>query len=299
LKEDVLEQIVDDYLQMNGYFTTHNVRFKPSRDHARYETSSDSVASDVDVVGYHPNRRGRNRVVVVSCKAWQTGFAADRMLAQLRGTAPNPRRARWKNFRELWDPKWAEAFVQEVEARTGSARFTYFLAVTHVRGDASAWENDPTIRKNLCGNPFRFLTLETMWSSVLTMLTTTPAASEIGRLAQLLKAAGLTAPFPVLPPTDPPAREARAQRSKPATAGPIKIAAEPVALEANGASMAWSNLIKQLTTRVRSAHEPRQEVRARLPRWPPDRRSPASRRRNGANLAERAERGLRPLHGHT
>jgi hypothetical protein len=29
MKEDVLEQIVDDYLQFKGYFTTHNVRFKP------------------------------------------------------------------------------------------------------------------------------------------------------------------------------------------------------------------------------------------------------------------------------
>ena len=29
MKEDVLEQIVDDYLQMQGYFTTHNVRFNP------------------------------------------------------------------------------------------------------------------------------------------------------------------------------------------------------------------------------------------------------------------------------
>jgi hypothetical protein len=26
MKEDVLEQIVDDYPQMQGYFTTHNVR---------------------------------------------------------------------------------------------------------------------------------------------------------------------------------------------------------------------------------------------------------------------------------
>jgi hypothetical protein len=32
MKEDVLEQIVDDYLQMQGYFTTHNVRFNPPRD---------------------------------------------------------------------------------------------------------------------------------------------------------------------------------------------------------------------------------------------------------------------------
>ncbi len=36
MKEDVLEQIVDDYLQLNGYFTVHNVRFKPSSDCAIY-----------------------------------------------------------------------------------------------------------------------------------------------------------------------------------------------------------------------------------------------------------------------
>jgi hypothetical protein len=29
VKEDVLEQIVDDYLQFEGYFTIHNVRFRP------------------------------------------------------------------------------------------------------------------------------------------------------------------------------------------------------------------------------------------------------------------------------
>jgi len=29
MKEDVLEQVVDDYLKFKGYFTTHNVRFGP------------------------------------------------------------------------------------------------------------------------------------------------------------------------------------------------------------------------------------------------------------------------------
>jgi hypothetical protein len=33
VKEDVLEQIVDDYLQFQGYFTTHNVRFRPRANH--------------------------------------------------------------------------------------------------------------------------------------------------------------------------------------------------------------------------------------------------------------------------
>jgi hypothetical protein len=58
VKEDVLEQIVDDYLQLRGYFTTHNVRFSPAKTHQDYESRQDSVSSDVDVVGYHPARIG-------------------------------------------------------------------------------------------------------------------------------------------------------------------------------------------------------------------------------------------------
>ena len=193
---------MDDYLQMKGYFTIHNVRFRPSLDQEGYNSTLDSVSSDVDVVGIHPRRKGNAKVVVVSCKAWQTGFRADHMVAQLKGEAPNPRRPRWLQFRELWDAKWSEAFVREIEARTGSRRFTYYLAVTRLIGDPTAWETNERIRDNLRGNPFKFLPLETMWAEVLSTVTSTPAASEMGRLAQLLKAAGLTATVPAAPPTD-------------------------------------------------------------------------------------------------
>lgn len=74
MKEDILEQVVGDYLKFKGYFTTHNVRFRPRENHPEYVASEDSVRSDVDVVGYHPRRTGVNRVVVVNCKAWQAGF---------------------------------------------------------------------------------------------------------------------------------------------------------------------------------------------------------------------------------
>jgi|SRR5664280_127730 len=201
MKEDVLEQVADDYLQFLGYLTTHNLRFKPSKDHPDYKSKLDSVTSDVDVVGYNPNLNGNERVVVVSCKAWQSGFNAPVVLSQLRGEAKNPVRPRMLQFRELWIPKWAEAFVDEIEKLTGTDRFTYMLAVTRLKGDPTGWETDETIQRNLRGNPFRFLPLETMWSHVLEEVTTTPAASEIGRLAQILKAAGLTAPAPIAPPT--------------------------------------------------------------------------------------------------
>ncbi len=74
MKQDVLERVVDDFLKFNGYSTTHNVAFRPRSDHPEYVGTQDSVRSDVDVVGYHPKRSELDRVMVVSCKAWQGGF---------------------------------------------------------------------------------------------------------------------------------------------------------------------------------------------------------------------------------
>jgi hypothetical protein len=205
VKEDVLEQVVDDYLQFKGYFTTHNVRFKPDTRHARYVANDDRVPSDVDVVGLHPRKTGVERVFVVSCKSWQGGFNSGRKLAELRAEVRNPKHATWRHFRELWVPKWSEAFLAEIERLTGQSTFTYRIAVTRLvgSGDPGAWAADPTIEENLPGCSFGFLTLEEMWATMLTELKTTPAASEIGRLAQLLKAAGLTAEIVVAPPEPP------------------------------------------------------------------------------------------------
>ncbi|HUB41119.1 MAG TPA: hypothetical protein VMA72_19940 [Streptosporangiaceae bacterium] len=164
MKEDVLEQIVDDYLQMQGYFTTHNVRFNPPKDQ-HYAPQVESVPSDIDVVGLHPRHTGARRVMVVSCKSWQSGFAAPQILAQLRGEAKNPKRPRELQFRELWMPRWAQGFRKKIEDITGSREFTYCLAVTRLQGDASGWADDATIRECLGGNPLQFLTLKDMWAS--------------------------------------------------------------------------------------------------------------------------------------
>jgi hypothetical protein len=212
MKEDVLEQIVDDYLNFEGYFTTHNVRFRPEPGCEGYVVADDSVPSDVDVVGYNPNKRGRDRVVVVSCKSWQGGFDATAKLAELRGEKKSPaNKKHWRHFRELWIPKWSEAFRDAIFDLTGQRSFAYRIAVTRLKGDADAWGTDPTISANLKGCSVGFLPLEEMWSAMLAKLTTTPAPSEIGRLAQLLKAAGLTAPEVVAEPSGPaPGSEAAA-----------------------------------------------------------------------------------------
>jgi hypothetical protein len=50
MKEDILEQLVDDYLQHKGYFTRHNIKFKPSKDSIDFDIQKDSVHSDIDIM---------------------------------------------------------------------------------------------------------------------------------------------------------------------------------------------------------------------------------------------------------
>ena len=209
MKEDVLEQIVEDYLQFKDYFTRHNVRFKPFDTHNDYIADQDRVSSDVDVVGSRPTGPDNERVVVVSCKSWQVGFNPRKKLTELREEGGPRKRQTWRHFRELWIPKWSEALRAEVKRLTGQETFSYRIAVTRLQGDdtekwTQAWKEDVTIQKNLPGCDVGFLTLEQMWGTMLNELKRTPASSEIGRLAQLLKAAGLTADSQVAPPTPPP-----------------------------------------------------------------------------------------------
>lgn len=73
-KEDILEQIVGEFLIHRGYFVQHNIKYLPRKDHPDFVASKDSNHSDIDVVGYNPKLSGAKRVVVVSCKSWQSGF---------------------------------------------------------------------------------------------------------------------------------------------------------------------------------------------------------------------------------
>ena len=105
MKEDILEQLVDDYLQSEGYFTIHNVKFRPSSEHPDYVTKTDSNYSDIDVLGINPNRRGYSRVWAVSCKSWQFGFDPEAKIRQIANGQIVSGREAWKPFRELVVPK--------------------------------------------------------------------------------------------------------------------------------------------------------------------------------------------------
>ena len=200
MKEDVLEQLIEDYLQTRGYFTRHNVPFKPARVKGSPHNPDHAVHSDVDVVGINPLKRGREKVRVVSCKSWQQGFNAAYRLDQMQGKAPNPKRSIWRSHRELWDPAWAKSFRDEVEALTDRSTFHYTIAVTRLTGKvkdpeeaADLWVSNPTIKANLAGSTFSFLEFRDVWQGIqdaqVNTTSSRPASSEIGRLAQLLRAA--------------------------------------------------------------------------------------------------------------
>jgi hypothetical protein len=98
MKEDILEQVVDDYLQARGFFTRHNIKFQPRKSHPAFNTLDDSVPSDIDVLGVNPNLRGRSRVWVVSCKSWQAGFRVRKVLEELKQNKIRSGREMWRFF---------------------------------------------------------------------------------------------------------------------------------------------------------------------------------------------------------
>ncbi len=178
MKEDILEQLVDDYLKFSGFFTIHNVKFKPAKDALDFTQREDAVPSDIDVVGYHPRLNGTDRVWVVSCKSWQSGFDPKRRIALIDSNKVVYGRQQWKSFRELAKKKWADGLIEEIERLTGSAQFTY------------VWQEHQPFRDNLRGNPIKVLTLQEMLSELYKKTTTAVAPSEIGRLLQVIKASG-------------------------------------------------------------------------------------------------------------
>lgn len=190
-KEDILEQVVEEYLLHKGYFVQHNIKYKPDPNHPDFISNQDSNHSDIDVIGYHPTKTGLDKVIAVSCKSWQGGFNPRRELDHIINSDSIRGRAAWKGFRELVVPKWSEAFLKAIEEASGRREFTYFLAVTKVNGDRSCWENHQPFQDSLEGNKIKLLDFSQMVREIYPNLGTTLASTEVGRLLQLFKASGI------------------------------------------------------------------------------------------------------------
>lgn len=188
-KEDILEQIVEEYLIHQGYFVQHNLKFLPRRDHPDWLPKMDNNHSDIDVLGFHPKKTGSDKIMAVSCKSWQKGFSPVSYLDKVKNNKKISGKVAWKSFRELTQPKWSEAFCDAVFRATGESSFTYVLAVSHCKGDKSVWETEPSFQQALKGNPISVLTFGEMVEQISEHLGTTLASSELGRLLQMFKAA--------------------------------------------------------------------------------------------------------------
>ena len=191
--EDVLEQVVDDWLRRQGYFTRTNVRFGPRLGDAGYVARDHNQQSDLDVVAIRPAApEGPDRVLAISCKAMQVGFSPNRWLAAAEADKIyNGKNAR-KHLRELWDPIWMTSLRSAVRELTGTDEFTYVLAITRLgtggSDDTSIWRNHPVVGANLGTTPAKVLTFGEMWSDLVDDVTERIEPSHVGRLAQLLKA---------------------------------------------------------------------------------------------------------------
>jgi hypothetical protein len=191
MKEDILEQIAADYLNLCGYFTRTNIKYRPSESDPEWKGKKDSVYSDIDVIGLNPLVPPPRRVVAISCKSWQEGFWAQ---WEIEAIADHTRkvagRERWKTYRELISPKWARAFRKKVKELTGESRFEYWIVCTRF-GDPEHekdWTHNAEFRKNLTPH-LRIVSLDIIFRETVQKIGTTPANSELGRLIQLLKAA--------------------------------------------------------------------------------------------------------------
>lgn len=194
--EDVLEQVVDDWLRRLGYFTRTNVRFGPRLGDPGYSTRDHNQMSDLDVLAVHPPKIAGGDpagVYAISCKAYQQGFSPGGWLRAVEaGRRYRGRPDAWKHLRELWDPFWAAALRQRVCDLTGVSRYTYVLAVVGAEpGEAEStnvWSDHPQVSANLAGNPAELWTFGRMWTELKLDLSERIEPSHVGRIAQLLKA---------------------------------------------------------------------------------------------------------------
>ncbi len=191
MKEDILEQIATDYLNLLGYFTITNTKYRPEKTDPDWNGRQDGVYSDIDVIGFNPRIPPPDRVVAISCKSWQGGFCPQYEIDAIASNREVAGRERWKTYRELASPKWARAFRRKIKELTGESRFTYWIVCTWLDdpGGGEAWTHNPEFRKNLTPH-LHIVTLSTIFQKTKEKISTTPANSELGRLIQLLKAAG-------------------------------------------------------------------------------------------------------------
>ncbi len=154
MKEDILEQIAEDYyLAQDAFFTKSNLKFRPIKTMYGYDAKTDSVNSDIDVIAYSNNQK--STIYVVNCKSWQGGVNIDKLHNELCEAIGRNKekiigeRDFWAHFRELCIKKWTYAFIQTLRKELGIQSqiiidYTLFCTLTTKETDL---DHDPSILK--------------------------------------------------------------------------------------------------------------------------------------------------------
>lgn len=204
MKEDILEQAVDDWLLSKpATFTKHNIKFRPDKEDDEFSLRDDSSHSDIDILAVHLNQNDSKRISAVTCKSWQGGFDPKNWLRMLTDDSNKKVSGKepWKFFRELTRRKWGRAFSQKIFEETGSSDFTYYLAVTVLKGNNLErnifdFENNEVFLKNLRLNEnskiaIKIISFKEIFEDYKSRTAHTLEATELGRLIQIIKASGV------------------------------------------------------------------------------------------------------------
>ena len=212
MKEDILEQLVEDwYVTNEGWFVKHNIKYRPDVNHKDYDSKKDSVHSDIDILAFSAREEAPNNVHAISCKSWQAGLDLKNLFGIIdreatyndKSKAGFQKREEWKRFRELVSDKWIGAFVDKIEKETGQRDFIYIIAVTKIKDDRDGYLSkildNKKIKKRFENHKSKIKVkivelkeiIERTLKRVEKKETTALEMTEVGRFVQLLKAANI------------------------------------------------------------------------------------------------------------
>jgi hypothetical protein len=197
--------VEDWFLGQPSTFTRNNIKFKPNEG-SEYDSKTDSVHSDIDIIAVHLDKSGEERVSVVSCKSWQSGFNPQswhKNLTETQNQKVNGKET-WKSFRELFEPKWSQAFREKVFEETKSRDFTYYIAVTKLVGNdknKELFEMEDKFIKHLNGDDvnnkvkIKIITFSEIFEKIYCRNNgKTIESTNLGRLIQVMKASRVRIP---------------------------------------------------------------------------------------------------------
>ena len=213
MKEDILEQIAEDfYSKKVGYFTKHNIKYRPSDKESDYIAKFDSVHSDIDLIIIDAHKR--NKIITVSCKSWQGGFDILKYKNALEDALNKQpikttgKRDDWCVFRELCIYRWTNSFLEILRnelnvVATQEIELEYVILCTKITKGSlkhkSDFQNSEAIKKYFkqkkVNLKLKVITIDEMIAGILKIMNEkiTPYVenTHLSRTLQLMVASGM------------------------------------------------------------------------------------------------------------